>query len=88
LPIARGDALRFGGVALDVLWPPSAERGPAAASSGNDDSVVLRVRFGRRCFMLTGDIERRAEEALVAAGDDLRCDVVKVAHHGSKTSST
>jgi competence protein ComEC len=49
---------------------------------------VLRVRFGRRCFLLTGDIERRGEESLVAAGDDLRCDVVKVAHHGSKTSST
>lgn len=57
-------------------------------SSGNDDSVVLRVRYGERCFLLTGDIERAAEAALVAAGDELRCDVVKVAHHGSKTSSS
>jgi competence protein ComEC len=38
--------------------------------------------------MLTGDIERRAEETLFAAGDDLRYDVVKLAYHGSKTSST
>ncbi|MDT7542251.1 MAG: competence protein ComEC [Acidobacteriota bacterium] len=59
-----------------------------ALPSGNDDSIVLRVRYGARCFLLTGDIERGAEESLVAARDDLRCDVVKVAHHGSKTSST
>jgi competence protein ComEC len=59
-----------------------------ALPSGNDDSIVLRVRYGARCFLLTGDIERGAESSLVAAEDDLRCDVVKVAHHGSKTSST
>lgn len=59
-----------------------------ALPSGNDDSVVLRVRYGARCFLLTGDIERGAESALVSARDDLRCDVVKVAHHGSRTSST
>lgn len=59
-----------------------------ALPSGNDDSIVLRVRYGARCFLLTGDIERGAESSLVAAQDDLRCDVVKVAHHGSKTSST
>jgi ComEC/Rec2-related protein len=92
--VGRGDVLRAGGATLEVLWPPRAtvegvapRASPARAASGNDDSVVLRVRFGRRCFLLTGDIERRAEGALLAAGDDLRCDVVKVAHHGSKTSS-
>jgi competence protein ComEC len=93
--VGRGDVLRAGGATLEVLWPPRASDESVApqassvrAASGNDDSVVLRVRFGRRCFLLTGDIERRAEEAIIASGDDLRCDVVKVAHHGSKTSST
>jgi competence protein ComEC len=85
LLIRRGDVLRFGGVAVEVLWPPPA---PADAPSRNDDSAVLRVRFGRRTFLLTGDIERGAESALVAAREGLTCDALKVAHHGSRTSST
>jgi competence protein ComEC len=79
---ARGDVLRFGGVTVEVLWPPADAEGPAAPS-GNDDSVVLRVSYGRRAFLLTGDIEADAEAALVAAGDPLRCDALKVPHHGS-----
>ncbi|HEX8560883.1 MAG TPA: ComEC/Rec2 family competence protein [Pyrinomonadaceae bacterium] len=84
--VGRGDRLRFGGVAVDVLWPPPGA--DAEATSGNDDSVVLRLRLGRRAFLLTGDVEARAERALVAAGDALACDALKVAHHGSRTSST
>ncbi|HVG37771.1 MAG TPA: ComEC/Rec2 family competence protein, partial [Pyrinomonadaceae bacterium] len=82
--IGAGDRLRFGDVTIDVLWPP-----PGAepnAEWGNDESIVLRINYGARCFLLTGDVERKAEAQLVGA--DLRCDVVKVAHHGSKTSST
>jgi competence protein ComEC len=56
--------------------------------SGNNESLVLRLRYGRRSFLLTGDIEREAETRLVATNDDLRADVLKVAHHGSRTSST
>ncbi len=84
--VARGDRLRFGAVTVDVLWPPPGAG--HAAPSGNDDSVVLRLSYGRRTFLLTGDIESRAERALVVAGDDLRSDALKVAHHGSRTSST
>jgi competence protein ComEC len=84
--IARGDSLDFGGAIVEVLWPPASD--DPRAASGNDDSVVMRVRLGRRTLLLTGDIEARAESALAAAGDPLACDVLKVAHHGSRTSST
>ncbi|HEX8145324.1 MAG TPA: ComEC/Rec2 family competence protein [Pyrinomonadaceae bacterium] len=85
LTVGRGDSLRFGPVVADVLWPIRSES--PYATSTNDDSIVLRLRFKERTFLLTGDIESRAEEAILAARDDLRADVVKVAHHGSKTSS-
>jgi competence protein ComEC len=90
--VARGDHLRFGAVEVDVLWPPeetsAGQEGVRRATSANDDSVVLRLRYGRRTFLLTGDIEARTEHALLAARDDLGSDSLKVAHHGSRTSST
>jgi competence protein ComEC len=83
--VGRGDTLRFDGVEIIVLWPtPSEHQG---MTSGNNDSVVLRISYGSRVFLLTGDIEKEAEDALTHAPADLQCDVVKVAHHGSRTSS-
>jgi len=52
----------------------------------NNASVVLHVTAGRRTFLLTGDIEKEAE--LTLADRDLRADVLKVPHHGSKTSTS
>lgn len=83
--MGRGDVLRFGAVEAEVLWPPRNEN--RSAPSGNDDSIVLRLRFGNRVFLLAGDIEKATETALASGQDDLRCDVLKVAHHGSRTSS-
>jgi competence protein ComEC len=56
--------------------------------SVNDDSLVIAVeRAGRRVLFL-GDIEREGEDRLVASPIELASDVVKVAHHGSATSSS
>ena len=82
--VQAGDVLRFGRVEIDVLWPPHASND---APSRNNDSVVLRIRFGARTFLLTGDIERPTEH-LLSAPDSVRADVVKVPHHGSRTSSS
>ncbi|HEX7331173.1 MAG TPA: DNA internalization-related competence protein ComEC/Rec2 [Pyrinomonadaceae bacterium] len=80
--IQAGDVIRFGAVEVSVLWPPPGDL------STNNDSIVLRVKFGEHSILLTGDIEKSAERALLQAPHDLNAIVVKVPHHGSKTSST
>ena len=70
---------------FDVLSPP---QDYAFTETGkNDDSLVLRVRHGVHTFLLTGDIEKRMEQALIDSGELGRIDVLKVAHHGSQTST-
>lgn len=55
----------------------------------NNRSEVLRIRYGNRTFLLPGDAETEEEEALVAGyGEGVRADVLKLGHHGSRTSST
>jgi competence protein ComEC len=54
----------------------------------NNDSLVMRLAFGRNTFLLTGDMERQVEAQLSADGHLSHVDVLKVPHHGSKTSST
>lgn len=75
----------IGGARVEVLAPCpdfSSDFGP------NDNSFVLRVSFGARALLLVGDAEREEEAALLAtARDCLRADVLKVGHHGSRTSS-
>lgn len=54
----------------------------------NNSSIVLKVGHGNNTFLFTGDAEEEAEEALLEGYIDLEADVLKVGHHGSKTSST
>ncbi|HLA09425.1 MAG TPA: ComEC/Rec2 family competence protein [Pyrinomonadaceae bacterium] len=82
--VGAGDIFRFGEVKVLVLHP---HKFAAKAKSANDDSVVLKVELGSRAILFTGDIEKRAEAMLLMMPDRLRADVVKVAHHGSRTSS-
>ena len=58
------------------------------ATSSNDSSIVVMLEYGEHKFLFTGDIGQKAEGKLVSEGADLACDVLKVGHHGSKTSST
>src|SRR5438067_3462615 len=84
--IGAGDILHFGNVSADVLWPPTTAE--VNAPWQNDDGLVLRIRYGDHTFLFTGDIEKQTETAVLQEGVDLGSNVVKVAHHGSKTSST
>jgi competence protein ComEC len=84
--IGAGDELWVGGVLLRVLWPKPSE--DPRLPSGNNDSLVLRVEYGSRSVLLTGDIETKTEKELVARQARVIADVTKVPHHGSRTSST
>jgi competence protein ComEC len=81
--IEAGDVIHFGDVRVSVMWPPA-----GGETSKNNDSVVLRIQFGERAVLMTGDIEQAAETSLLALPQELHADVVKVPHHGSRTSST
>ena len=79
-----GAAVRLLRRDLEIVSPPEDY---AAAKPGNNDSLAFRVSFGARSFLLTGDMERPMEGRLLAEGLAAHADVLKVGHHGSKTSS-
>ncbi|MEI9971775.1 MAG: ComEC/Rec2 family competence protein [Ignavibacteriota bacterium] len=76
----------FGGATIDVL-APLADYIPNDTPK-NNDSLVLRIRYGSRSFLLTGDVERSIEYRMLDESEVQPIDVLKVAHHGSRTSST
>jgi competence protein ComEC len=75
----------FGGARIEILSPPPDY---SARQPGNNDSLAFRITYGTRSFVLTGDMERPREERLLSDGRVLHTDVLKVGHHGSKTSTS
>ncbi|MDP9170063.1 MAG: ComEC/Rec2 family competence protein [Acidobacteriota bacterium] len=82
----KAQPFAFGGSAIEVLAPDlEYESGPKPV---NDDSLVMRIEFGSTSFLLTGDMEKKIEEKLFFEGAFRHSDVLKIGHHGSRTSST
>jgi len=77
-----------GGVRIDILHPQS-ELSAVTESDINNSSVVLRLVKNKAIFLFTGDIEETVEyELLHTNGGELHSTVLKVAHHGSDSSTT
>jgi competence protein ComEC len=84
--VRAGDELRLGAVTIRVLHPPAPEWERQRVR--NDDSIVLEVRYGDVSVILPGDIGSDIEQALRASLRPAAVRVLKVAHHGSATSTS
>ncbi|MCF3097904.1 DNA internalization-related competence protein ComEC/Rec2 [Aeromonas australiensis] len=79
----RGQQWHWQGLTFAVLWPEH------SGSGRNNDSCVVRISDGEHSVLLSGDIERQAEQRLVALeGEGLASTLLVSPHHGSRTSST
>ena len=81
-----GDAFVWGGLDASVLAPEVGYTNARAAV--NDDSLVMRLSFGKASALLEGDAEAPSEAAMLAHGRVAPATLLKVGHHGSLTSTT
>ncbi len=76
------------GLLLDVLWPKPEFFGQAFDGDMNDNSVVMKVIYGEDSMLLAGDMEEVEEGELLGSGTDVSADILKVGHHGSRSSTS
>lgn len=79
--LKSGDRLNIGGTVFYVL-------SPAGRLNRNDDSLVLQSTLGGKSWIFTGDLGSDGERRLIAHYPAVRADVLKLGHHGSRTSSS
>jgi beta-lactamase superfamily II metal-dependent hydrolase len=83
-----GQEIRAGNLLIDTLYPIKSLEGTELKASANDTCVVSKLVFGNDSFLFAGDIDSAAEKKLVDNKADLNSDILKVAHHGSKYSTS
>lgn len=77
----HGDSFTLGSAHAEILGPI------ATSDEPNNTSIVLRITYGNTRFLFTGDAETLEENGILDAGYNISCDVLKVGHHGSDTST-
>jgi competence protein ComEC len=84
----KGESFDWDGVRVTFLWPEISQD-EVAPIAKNNDSLVLRLEYGQRSFLLPGDAEKQVEYTMLSENDVrlLHADVLKVGHHGSKNST-
>jgi competence protein ComEC len=91
--LQRGDVIHGSGYTITVLHPyegfySAGSNNSEESSEENNDSLILNIRGNAASFLFTGDVEKEGEDDSAHAGPALKSTVLKVAHHGSRTSST
>lgn len=83
----QGQSVTMGDIKLQVLYPGASDQ---PTKSANDLSVVSRIDFHDLSLLLTGDISEKIEKRIIARTSDelLNIDLLKIPHHGSKTSTS
>jgi len=85
-PLERGDILNASGYRFTVLHPYPEYRAEKPVAEENNDSLVLKLEAFGNSILFTGDIAVDAEESMLPLGGTLASTVIKVPHHGSRTS--
>ncbi len=89
--LKRGDVLESNRYRIYVFHPYdefNADSSSEEFSSQNSDSLVLKIESDDASILFTGDIENEAEEDILYLGNRLKSDILKVPHHGGRTSSS
>ena len=82
----RGDSRLEKNVKIEALHPERMD--PYVATEQNDHSLVLRIIYEQTSFLLTGDIGKDAEREILENSGEIKCQILKSPHHGSRSSSS
>ena len=88
---SQSPSAKINGVYLNVLWPQNSLEGHANVTNYhqfNDDSLVIKIKYGQISFLFPADISSAVECSLIKSKQDLSSDVLFVPHHGSYHSSS
>lgn len=83
IPTYKNQQISIDGTVINIIHD-----GNIGKKSANESSTVIRVSFGKHSFLVTGDLEAKNEMAILAERIPITSTVLKVGHHGSKTSTT
>lgn len=90
VPLQEGSSIELDGVRIDMLYSPESRKVQKSQlqATGNEFSNLIRVSYGEASFLFTGDLVAEQEQQVLANGTNVASTVLKVGHHGSRTSST
>ena len=83
----RGKIFEFGSGKIEILFPFENLSGKSFKND-NEASIVFKLIYGKTSILFTGDATKKVEEQLIKHNLDLKADILKVSHHGSKTATS